>query len=47
MDKESLVFEPQASFKASHFLSGAIGKPKASGSVVAFFCLLFLAKQEK
>jgi len=37
----------EASFCISPFLSCTIGNPKGVGCAVAFFCLLFLAKQEK
>jgi len=47
--KKALLSEPKASFKAFfiHFLFCTIGKPKASGSVVAFFGLPFFAKQKR
>jgi hypothetical protein len=47
VEKEAQMSEPKASFCASHLVVRFFGNPKGIGSAVAFFCLLFLARQEK
>jgi hypothetical protein len=47
VEKEARMFEPKASCRASHFATRLFGNPKGSDFAVAFFCLLFLARQEK
>jgi hypothetical protein len=46
-EKEAQMFEPKASCRASRVVLHIFGNPKGSGLAVAFFCLLFLARQEK
>ena len=45
--KKALCLSRRRVSRLSHFLTRTIGKPKASGSVVAFFGLPFLAKQKR
>jgi len=45
--KKALLFEPQASFNAFPFFVPQHWAPEGRRSAAAFFCLLFLAEQEK
>jgi hypothetical protein len=49
VEKEARMFEPKASCRASHLAVLFFGNPpqEGRGLAVAFFCLLFLARQEK
>ncbi len=47
MKKEMQMFEPQASFCTSHFVTCIIGNPKGSEVRSPSFAYIFLAKQEK
>ena len=44
---EKPMFEPQASFGFSHFLTCTNGNPKGSGGAVAFFGLHFFGEAKK